>query len=143
MGRSRFISQQLRQQVAERAGFACEYCRLPQSLATSTFEIDHILARTHGGPTEIGNLCFACPVCNGAKHAQQRARDPESGRRVRLFNPRRDQWTRHFEWSDDIGDIIGKTAIGRATAVALDMNPPRIVRLRQVWASLGMFPHDD
>ncbi|MDA1052084.1 MAG: HNH endonuclease signature motif containing protein [Planctomycetota bacterium] len=130
MGRSRFISEPLRRYVAEHAGFVCEYRRLPQSLSTAAFEIDHILASTHGGPTEASNRCFACPVCNGAKHSQQKARDPESGRLVRLFNPRRDAWKRHFDWSDDFGDIFGKTAVGRATVVALDMNLPRVVHLR-------------
>lgn len=142
MARSRYISQPLRRQVTERARFACEYCHLPQRLAVAAFEIDHILARAHEGPTNAGNLCLACPVCNGAKRAQQEVRDPESGRRVRLFNPRRDKWSRHFGWNNDY-EIIGKTAVGRATVVALKMNLPRIVRLRQVWASLGEYPQDN
>ncbi len=101
------------------------------------------MPRSQGGPTQADNLSLACPVCNSAKQAHQTARDPKSKRWVRLFNPRRDRWTRHFEWNDDFGRVKGVTAIGRATVLALHMNLPRLVRLRRAWAKLNMFPEDN
>ncbi len=49
----------LREQVWQRAGNCCEYGRMPQEYDDSTFEIDHILAPSHDGPTRAANLCLA------------------------------------------------------------------------------------
>jgi hypothetical protein len=68
------------------------------------------------------------------------ALDPQTGRRVRLFDPRRQEWKRHFRWSDDGGRILGKTAAGRATVEALNVNRPRIVHIRLLWAAMGLHP---
>ena len=46
--------------VRRRAGECCEYCRLPQSHSAIPFEINHVIARKHGGPTADGNLALAC-----------------------------------------------------------------------------------
>ena len=35
--------------VWQRAGHRCEYCRMAQEYDEATFEIDHIIARKHGG----------------------------------------------------------------------------------------------
>ena len=48
--------------------------------------------------------------------------DPVDGNEVRLFHPRKDNWQNHFAWSDDSSQIIGLTAIGRATINTLKMN---------------------
>jgi HNH endonuclease len=48
---------------SQRARSTCEYCQLPQSLSSTPFEIDHIIARKHGGPTESSNLALACFYC--------------------------------------------------------------------------------
>ena len=50
----------LAREMRERAGIACEYCRMPQAFyATIPFPIDHIIARQHGGPTIPENLAFS------------------------------------------------------------------------------------
>jgi hypothetical protein len=42
----------LASEVRERAGHACEYCRMPEAFyPTTPFPIDHIIARQHGGLT--------------------------------------------------------------------------------------------
>jgi 5-methylcytosine-specific restriction endonuclease McrA len=46
--------------VRQRAGGRCEYCRLPQEVSPIVFEVDHIVARKHGGADEAENLCLAC-----------------------------------------------------------------------------------
>lgn len=140
MAPSAYIPRHLRQFVAERAQFCCEYCQLQQELCPETFEVDHILPRVLGGQTEPDNLCYACPVCNNAKRSHTTAQDPQTGRRVRLFDPRRQQWYRHFHWSDDGGHVLGITAIGRATVEALAMNRPRLVHIRLLWVAMGLHP---
>jgi len=140
MAASAYIPQHLRQVVAERAKFRCEYCQLQQELCPETFEVDHSMPRVLGGKAEPDNLCYACPVCNNAKRSQITAQDLQTGRRVRLFDPRQHSWNRHFRWSDDCGSILGKTVIGRATVEALEMNRPRIVHIRLLWAAMGLHP---
>lgn len=137
---SAHIPQRLRRAVAERALFLCEYCQLQQELCPEQFEIDHVLPRALEGRTQLDNLALACPVCNNAKRNQVAARDIQTGRWVQLFNPRLQQWNDHFRWSDDSGSVIGKTATGRITVDALEMNHPRVVRIRLLWAALDLHP---
>jgi hypothetical protein len=118
----------------------CEYCRLQQDLCPEPFETEHITPRALNGPTEMQNLCLACPVCNNAKRDRIAAVDEITGRRVRLFHPRLQAWDRHFRWSDDFGTVLGRTPAGRATVAALEMNHPRVVRIRLLWAALGLHP---
>jgi len=140
MAPSAYIPPHLRQLAAERAKFRCEYCQLQEDLCPEAFEVDHIIPRVLGGQTEPDNLCYACPVCNNAKRSHITAQDPQTGRRVRLFDPRRQRWKRHFRWSDDYGRALGKTVVGRATVEALTMNRPRVVHIRLLWAAIGLHP---
>ena len=125
MSRRAFISARLRRFTAERARHRCEYGWLQQELCPESFEVDHIIPPAFGGPTKAHNLCFACPVCNNAKRNRVMARDPVGGRWVRLFHPRLQIWNDHFRWSKDSGTIVGRTATGRATVLALRMNHAR------------------
>jgi 5-methylcytosine-specific restriction endonuclease McrA len=52
--------------VQQRAAQSCEYCRLPQAHSAIPFEIDHIRAKKHSGPTNDENLALACFFCNSA-----------------------------------------------------------------------------
>jgi HNH endonuclease len=55
------MDETLARAVRERAGHACEYCRMPQAFyPTVTFPIDHVIARQHRGPTTLGNLALSC-----------------------------------------------------------------------------------
>ena len=65
--------------VRQRAGERCEYCRLPQAITPMPFEVDHIIARKHGGADEVENLCLACFYCNSFKGPNIAGIDPESG----------------------------------------------------------------
>jgi 5-methylcytosine-specific restriction endonuclease McrA len=50
----------LEQLVWQRAGSRCEYCQLSQQFDDTIFQTDHVIAASHGGATELDNLCLAC-----------------------------------------------------------------------------------
>ena len=136
---SEFTSPLVRQ-VAERAGHRCEYCQTPQAVTAQPFHLDHVLPRSRGGETTAENLCYACPRCNLLKGDAVEAEDPRTGRRVLLFNPRLDRWDDHFRWSASYQRIVGRTAIGRATVVALRLNAEVLVQARKLWVLLKLIP---
>jgi hypothetical protein len=92
------------------------------------FQIDHIVAEKHGGQTVENNLALACPHCNRFKGPNIAGLDSESGEAIRLFHPRKDTWSEHFEW--DGARIVGRTAIGRATVHVLSMNADDLLLIR-------------
>jgi hypothetical protein len=102
--------------------------------------VDHILPASEGGETALANLCLACYRCNELESDKTEAKDPSTGEIVPLFNPRTQVWSEHFIWSPDGMRIVGSTAIGRATVVALRMNDALRVAARQRWASAGWHP---
>ncbi len=114
--------------VRARAGDRCEYCRLPEWCYTGLFQIEHIVARSHGGGDDVHNLALACRHCNLHKGPNLFGIDPLSSDLTRLFNPRTDAWVEHF--SIEHGVILGLTAIGRTTAYVLNMNTDRRIGLR-------------
>jgi 5-methylcytosine-specific restriction endonuclease McrA len=128
----------LARKVTARAGNACEYCRLPQRTQEATFHIDHILPRVDGGKTELNNLALACVSCSLKKAARTLVPDAKLNKQVRIFHPRKDNWTDHFRWTP-AWKVMGKTAIGRATIDALGMNRPAIIRIRRIWEMVGEF----
>jgi hypothetical protein len=50
--------------IWNRAHRCCEYCRMAQDCDDLTFEIDHVIARKHGGLTIASNLALSCFWCN-------------------------------------------------------------------------------
>jgi hypothetical protein len=123
--------------VRRRAGYRCEYCGSLQTHYPERFQIDHIVARQHGGATEVENLALACIECNKRKGPNLSSIDPDTQKIVLLFNPRSQRWADHFEWNGPV--IVGRTSEGRATVALLDMNrPPRVV-VRQALIEEGVF----
>ena len=106
------ISEKLREKIHLAAQDRCGYCHSPQHLIPIQFEIEHILPIAEGGTKTEENLWLACRVCNSFKHAKTNAIDPETRRKTRLFNTRKQIWAEHFEFSEDKTEIIGKTACG-------------------------------
>ena len=132
------MDERLVQRVWQRARSCCEYCRLPRAIVPLAFEIDHIIARKHRGPTVASNLALACLPCNSHKGSNLSGIDAASGRIVRLFHPRRHKWSYHFRW--DGPRLVGRTPIGRATVVVLEINLPHRVAYRQMLIDEGVFP---
>lgn len=131
------VAAPLADEVRRRASNRCEYCRMLQSLQGATFHIEHIIPACHGGATTLDNLALACPGCNLHKAARLGCADPDTGDHTPLFHPRRDLWSDHFAWNGYV--IEGKSAIGRGTIAALQLNHSRRVVIRNVEASFGLF----
>ena len=128
----------LEQLVWERAGRRCEYCRVAQEHDRLPFEIDHIIAKKHSGPTRAANLCLACFADNNHKGPNIAGLDPRTRRLTPLFNPRRHKWSRHFRWDGPV--LVGRTPIGRTTIVVLEINLDYRVAFRQGLIEEGVFP---
>jgi hypothetical protein len=136
------IPQTLRIEVETHFRGRCAYCLSPQALMNVTFEVDHILPAKAGGLTASENLAFSCPLCNGFKGARTQGHDPKTGRGVPLFHPRKQNWVRHFRWTEDGQTIEGRTRSGRATVEALQLNNLNLLRLRTIWMAIGSSPPD-
>ena len=122
------MDDEISQFVRTRATHRCEYCQVPEKYYTELFQIEHVVARYHGGGDELGNLALACRHCNLHKGTNLSGLDPTTSELTRLFNPRNDSWEEHF--CIERGVIRGLTAIGRATAYVLNMNAERRIELR-------------
>jgi hypothetical protein len=104
------------------------------------FHVEHVLPAALGGPDALPNRALACASCNLAKSDRTRALDPETGEEVALFNPRQQDWEEHFGWSEDGESLVGRTACGRATVAALDLNNELRREARRLWFATGWLP---
>jgi hypothetical protein len=127
----------LRVFVRERAGRRCEYCRLHEDdddfLA---FHVEHVIAKKHGGVDDPDMLCWACAECNWAKGPN--VAGLLGNKLYPLFNPRKQDWRRHFRWEHTI--LHGKTRTGIVTVHVLNINDPSRVMLRENLLFEGRFP---
>jgi hypothetical protein len=130
----------LREVVARTAGYRCGYCRTPESIAGFRLSIEHIIPEAKGGQTVERNLWLACHACNEFKATRIEARDSVTRKRVKLWNPRRQEWLDHFSWSEDGTEILALTPCGRATVGVLQLNRPELVAARSLWAQVGWWP---
>jgi hypothetical protein len=126
--------------VAERAAHRCEYCGAPEAVFNFPFEVEHIGPPARGGLDHGSNLALACRSCNVHKADALNAIDPVAQTVVLLFNPRRDVWGEHFNPMAGTGEIVGRTAVGRATVARLRMNTPAQLAARRQWMRLRLFP---
>ncbi len=125
------MTEKVRRKVRERAGNRCEYCGLNQEDSPlASLHIEHIRPKKHGGTDDETNLCLACIDCNLRKGANLTGIDPDTDAITELFHPRRDMWRDHFEWQGI--RIIGRSPIGRATVVVLNLNSEDRLALRLV-----------
>ena len=92
----------------------------------------------HGGKTSPENLALACFDCNRFKGSDIASLDPATGKLVALFNPRKQQWTDHFELLE--GVIVPLTPVGRVTEKLLRLNLPARVEVRQRLAAITDYP---
>ena len=134
------MSVNLKQNVAERARYCCEYCRSQEAFSPAAFSVEHITPHARGGNDEIENLAYACQECNNRKFTSVEASDPVSGESVPLYHPRQHTWSEHFAWNEDYTLLIGLTPTGRATIERLKLNRDRVVNLRDALRQIGRHP---
>lgn len=131
------MRRELLELVWSRASDRCEYCRFPATNAWLPFQIDHIIAEKHGGPTVAENLALSCFYCNSFKGPNIAGVDPEGkpDEAIQLYHPRNDIWAEHFEW--DRAVLRGLTATGRATIAVLRVNSPEALEFRGLLLEIG------
>ena len=61
------MAESLDQNVRRMADNRCEYCRVPEAASRFGHVLDHIIARQHGGKTELANVALCCGRCNQHK----------------------------------------------------------------------------
>ena len=127
----------LRRMIVERANNRCEYCGMPESVSFAPHEIDHIIARKHGGQTISENLALSCILCYKHKGSDIASIDPETGQMVRLYHPRQDRWPDHFQLK--AAYITSHTPAGRATSRLLQFNRSDRMQERQLLLQAGLF----
>lgn len=137
------ISKELDSKIRLLAKNRCGYCLVPQKLVSYKLEIEHIYPKGKGGGDEEENLWLACRQCNLNKGMKTHGFDAISLKRVKIFNPRKQIWSKHFAWSKDKTQIIGKTNCGRATVSALLLNSDLQKTAREFWKLTGIFPPEN
>jgi len=134
---SRSISLELRQQVAIRADFLCEYCLIADDDTFFGCEVDHTISLKHGGSSGLDNLAYACVFCNRHKGTDIGSIS-ESGEFTRFFNPRTDRWTDHFRL---VGvRIEPSTTLGEVTTRILQFNHSDQILERKALNAVGRYP---
>jgi hypothetical protein len=136
---ARWISAELRQTIANRANFLCEYCLIADVDTFYGCEVDHIISLKHGGASDFDNLAYACALCNRAKGSDVGSVST-SGQFTRFFNPRTDRWAEHFRL--DAAVIRPLTFVGEVTARILEFNDSARLHEREEMIRLGKYPSE-
>jgi hypothetical protein len=135
---SSYVSNDLRELVAERADYLCEYCLIHEDDTHFGCQVDHIISVKHGGPTTAENLAYACAFCNRQKGSDIGSIVWETGEFVRFFNPRTDRWADHFQL-DGVA-IKPITKVAEVTVRILGFNDSNRLLERQELIDLGRYP---
>ena len=137
---SLYLSAASKRRLLEADDHRCAYCHTSQVNSGHPMVVDHILPRSKGGTSDFENLCYACYRCNLFKHATSELEDPLTSEMTALSHPRQHTWSDHFVWSNDGIRLLGLTAIGRVTIIALNMNNDVILDARRNWLRVGWHP---
>lgn len=99
--------------------------------------MEHIVPLAAGGTDDLNNLALACFRCNLSKGTAQAVQLHPGGEKVRLFNPRTDDWNACFDFvlasEREAVRIVANNDVGRAAVTRLRMNAPHAVRARWLW----------
>jgi len=132
-----YIPANLRRLIYERAQGCCEYCFISDKVVFIAHQIDHIISEKHSGLTEANNLALSCAVCNKHKGSDLTSIDPDTGKIVSLYHPRRDKWSEHFQLQD--AKFIPLTPTGRVTVRLLQLNRPERIAEHQLLIAAKLF----
>ena len=116
----------------------CEYCLITEADTFYGCEVDHIISLKHDGSSGVDNLAYACALCNRAKGTDIGSVST-SAEFIRFFNPRTDQWSKHFRLEGPT--ILPLTPIGEVTARILGFNESTRINERDELIRLGRYPN--
>jgi len=119
------IANEIREQVRQRANFACAFCGITETDAGGELTVDHFRPTTKGGDDRLENLLYCCQRCNQYKLDYWSAHPDEPA----LWNPRREPAAQHFLELDN-GTLHPLTAMGAFTLKRLLLNRPPLVAYR-------------
>jgi len=111
---------------------------MPAELDNAPFQVDHVRAQKHHGPTTLMNLAWTCFPCNNHKSSNPAGFDPDTNLMEPLFHPREHIWDEHFEWDGPY--LRGKTPAGRTTIDVLAINADDRVAFRRELIKEGLYP---
>jgi len=132
---TRSLPDDVRMLVAERADYRCEYCLIPEDDSFVPHQVDHIIARKHGGSSSLDNLAFCCALCNMRKGSDVASFDASTDRVVALYHPRRQVWSEHFRLAGIVIEPL--TDAGRVTVALLQLNRAALLLEREFLARQG------
>lgn len=119
------VSQEIRDQVRLRAGYACEYCSVTETNTAGQLTLDHFRPQSRGGSDALDNLLYCCHRCNEYKSDYW----PQAGDASALWNPRSEAFGVHFVELAD-GSLYATDSIGIFTLKQLRLNRPPLVAFR-------------
>lgn len=134
-----YISDSIRNLVAERANYKCEYCKTSERNTFYKFQVDHIISLKHGGNSELLNLAYSCPICNRNKGSDLGTILKDGGPIIPFFNPRVEKWIENFDVLET-GEIVGKSDSAKATLKIFGINHPDSLIERAILLQIGLFP---
>jgi len=82
-----YVAAELRRTVVARAEGLREYCLIREDDTFFGLEVDHIIGKKHGGPTEEGNLAHPCLFRNRHKGSDLGSIHRQTGAFWRFYNP--------------------------------------------------------
>jgi hypothetical protein len=129
----------IRAYVYERANGCCEYCQTCEANIGQPMHVEYILPNEGD---ELDNLCLSCANCSFRKAKVTMWIDPEQSELIPLFDPRKQYWSKHFQWTQNGIILRGLTPEGRATIVRLKINHERVLIARRRWVMGGFHPPD-
>ena len=119
------ISNTVREQVRQRANFACEYCGVTETNSGGGLTIDHFQPQSQGGSDDLENLIYCCHRCNEYKSDFWPRNETASS----LWNPRLSSPDTHFLETED-GVLHATSAVGRFTLQWLRLNRSALITHR-------------
>jgi hypothetical protein len=114
-----------RQQVRERAWFACEYCSVSETDTAGKLTVDHFRPTITGGTESLDNLLYCCWSCNQYKADYW----PKNPGEMPLWNPRKEIGSVHFIEMEG-GSLHALTPVGAFTLRRLRLNRGPLVAYR-------------
>ena len=104
------VTAEIREQVRQRANFACEFCGVTETDVGGELTVDHFQPTAKGGNDSPENLFYCCARCNQYKGDYW----PTHPGDLSLWNPRREPAAQHFIELDN-GTLDDLTATGAFT----------------------------